>query len=241
MKTTALEGAFDGVEEISGEEAFAEISKLCTARAGIYRLLSRLYRIELDEAGLDELRSAKFPASTGNEKVDAGYRLIAKYLSNVWESTLTELAIDYARVFIGHGIDAFSAAYPYESVYVSEKRLLMQAARDEVVAIYRAAGLDKCETWKEGEDHVALELEFMQVLCTRTVGALERGDECEAMRLLGNQRSFLGNHLASWVPMMTSDMRKFAKTGLYLGLADLTDGFLESELAFLDDVLREED
>ena len=30
----------------------------------------------------------------------------------------------------------------FESVYTSEKRLLMQEARDEVLAIYRSAGLD---------------------------------------------------------------------------------------------------
>ena len=81
----------------------------------------------------------RFPASTGNKNVDEGYRLMAKFMSNVWENSLTDLAVDYVRTFIGHGVDAFSAAYPFESVYTSEKRLLMQEARDEVLAIYRSA------------------------------------------------------------------------------------------------------
>ena len=145
------------------------------------------------------------------------------------------------RTFIGHGVDAFSAAYPFESVYTSEKRLLMQEARDEVLAIYRAAGLDKQDSWKEGEDHIALELEFEQILANRTVEALERGDEDEAFSLLTTQKNFLDDHLAAWAPMMTSDMRRFAKTDLYRGLAHLTDGFLSTDRAFLADVLADND
>ena len=145
------------------------------------------------------------------------------------------------RTFIGHGVDAFSAAYPFESVYTSEKRLLMQDARDEVLAIYRAAGLDKKESWKEGEDHIALELEFEQVLANRTTEALKRGDEDEAAALLTTQQNFLNDHLISWVPMMTADMKRFAQTDLYQGLAYLTDGFLETDRAFLEDVLTEEE
>lgn len=37
--------------------------------------------------------------------------------------------------------------------------------------------------------------------------------------------------------MMTSDMKRFAQTDLYRGLAYLTDGFLQTDEAFLADVL----
>ena len=154
-----------------------ELIKLIEQRAATYSLLSRLFRVEIDQQLLDELHGMRFPASTGNADVDEGYLRLAKYLSNTWENSLTDLAVDYTRVFIGHGVDAYSAAYPFESVYTSEKRLLMQDARDEVLAIYRSAGLDKKNSWKEGEDHVALELEFEQVLANRTAEALRKGDE----------------------------------------------------------------
>jgi len=180
----------------------------------------------------------RFPAATGNSQVDEGYRLIATFLSNTWGNTITDLAIDYVRTFIGHGVDAFSAAYPYESVYTSEKRLMMQDARDEVLAIYRSQGLDKQETWKEAEDHLALELEFMQILANRTVDALKAGDEDAAIELLTTQKNFLEDHLMAWVPMMTSDMRRFAKTDLYRGLASLTDGFMTVDFEFLQDLLQ---
>ena len=76
--------------------------------------------------------------------------MICGYLSQADGTVLTELAVDYVRAFIGSGNDGFSAAYPYESVYTSPKRLMMQDARDEVLVLYRAFGLDKQESWKEG-------------------------------------------------------------------------------------------
>lgn len=210
-------------------------------RRATYQFLSRLFRTEVDQELYDTLVSMRFPANTGNPLVDEGYRMICGYLSQASGDVLTELAVDYVRAFIGSGNDGFSAAYPYESVYTSPKRLMMQDARDEVLVLYRAAGLAKQESWKEGEDHIALELEFEQILANRTVEALERGDEDEAFSLLTTQKNFLDDHLAAWAPMMTSDMRRFAKTDLYRGLAHLTDGFLSTDRAFLADVLADND
>lgn len=233
--------ALETADNAADEATMADLIKLNQQRAATYGLLSRLYRVEIDEDLLEELRSMRFPTRTGNNEVDEGYRLIATYLSNAWDNSVTDLAIDYVRVFIGHGVDAFSAAYPFESVYTSEKRLLMQEARDEVLALYRAAGLDKQDSWKEGEDHIALELEFEQILANRTVAALEHNDEDEAYALLTTQKNFLDDHLAAWAPMMTSDMKRFANTDMYRGLAHLTDGFLATDRAFLADVLTDEE
>ena len=41
------------------------------------------------------------------------------YLKRAWDDSVTELAIDYVSTFIGHGVNGYSAAYPYESVYTS--------------------------------------------------------------------------------------------------------------------------
>lgn len=216
-----------------------QITSIMDERAATYDLLGRLYRVEVDEALLAELKGREYPTSTGNEAVDRGYALIVGYLGNVWENSLTELAVDYVRVFIGHGMDMYSAAYPYESVYTSKKRLLMQEARDEVLALYHAAGIVKDESWKEGEDHIALELEYMRILARRTSEALRDGDESKALDLLKSQANFLEDHLGAWAPMMTADMKRLAKTDLYLGLAWLTEGFLAEDHAFLGDLISE--
>ncbi|MCD8317008.1 MAG: molecular chaperone TorD family protein [Eggerthellaceae bacterium] len=216
---------------------YDELIQITQQRASTYALLARLYWVEVDEDFLNELKGMRFPVSTGNKDVDEGYKRIADFMSNLWENTLTDLAVDYVRVFIGHGIDAYSAAYPYESVYTSEKRLLMQDARDEVLMIYRSQGLQKTESWNEGEDHIALELEFEQVLCNRAVEALQADDEDKAHDIFTTQLNFLEDHLLNWVGMMTRDIKKFAKTELYDGLAYLTDGFLRVDHEFLQDLL----
>ena len=208
-----------------------------TRRARTYGLLARIFRVEVDGKFLEELRHLKFPTSTGNEHVDYGYRIMYNYLKGTWEDTLLDLARDYARTFIGHGNNGRSAAYPFESVHTSEKRLLMQDARDEVLAIYRANLLKKGEEWNDCEDHIALELEFMQVMSERTAKALKEGKEDEAVEMLKTQRAFVGQHLANWVPMFVSDIKYFSQTDLYIGAGELLLGFVQTEVEALDDLL----
>ena len=139
------------------------------------------------------------------------------------DQAVTGLAVDFVRVFIGFGNDGHSAAYPYESVYTSEKRLLRQGAKGEVAKFMRESGVKVKPSWHEGEDHLACELEFMQELCLRDGGWLEA------------QHEFVSRHLAAWVPLFAQDMRRFAKTSFYLGLADLLEGFVMCDLAFLEE------
>ena len=217
----------------------AELIALLEQRSATYAFLARLFRTEIDQKLLDEMHAMLYPRATGDENVDKGNLYIATFLSNLWADSLTELAQDFTRTFTAIGMDAYAAAFPYESVYTSEKRLLMQASRDEVLAVYRAYGIDKGD-WTEAEDHIALELEFMQILSDRAAQALRSGDEDSAYDLLVTQRNFVEDHLVSWVPMMTADMHKYAKTKMYQGLAYLAEGFLDTDYAFLKDLLVEE-
>ena len=214
-----------------------ELVDFMTRRARTYGLLARIFRVEVDGKFLEERRHLRFPTSTGNEHVDYGYRTMYNYLKGTWEDTLLDLARDYARTFIGHGNNGRSAAYPFESVHTSEKRLLMQDARDEVLAIYRANLLKKGEEWNDCEDHIALELEFMQVMSERTAKALKEGKEDEAVEMLKTQRAFVGQHLANWVPMFVSDIKYFSQTDLYIGAGELLLGFVQTEVEALDDLL----
>ena len=230
-----------GAAADEGQLSLEEFAGVNERRAKSYALLARLFAKEVDQELLDRLHGTRFPVATGNGLVDEGMRLIAGYLSNVWGGTLQELAVDYVHCFIGSGMDAFSAAYPYESVYTSPKRLMMQEARDEVLAIYRSQGLEKSSTWKESEDHVAAECEFMATLAGRTADACRAGDEDAVARLLETQLNFLDDHLYAWTGMMTADMRGYARTDFYKGLAAYTDGFLASDRDLLRDVLGVED
>lgn len=215
--------------------AEADESSLCLADsfeadAFAFSMLSRMFVSEIDAEYLNELVGMLYPVSSGNDRMDEGYRMLATYLSNVWEDSLTDLAVDYSRCFVGNGYDGHSAAYPFESVYVSEKRLLMQEARDEVLAIYRACGVKKLDKWKQAEDHVGVELEFATLLCRRTADYLRAGNEAAAMEQIKTLHNFLEDHLCPWVPMLAEDMRSFARTDFYQSLSYLVEGTLEDEL-----------
>lgn len=215
---------------------FKDIMELMKKRAATYGLLARLYRVEIDREALDQLQSMRFPTGTGNKLVDDGYKQLYDYLKGAWDESITELAVDYARTFIGHGVNGYSAAYPYESVYTSERRLMMQEARAEVLQTLRENNL-KRDRWNEGEDHIAIELEFMQRISTRTRESLSTGDEDGAIRHLQTQQDFINDHLLNWFPMLYSDMKKYAKTDFYQGLADLTRGYLEEDRTLLQELL----
>lgn len=207
------------------------------AAASTYGLLARLYLEEPCEGFIEELRGIRFPASTGSDFVDKGYHLIATYLSRVGSAAQSELAADYCRTFIGNGTDSYAAAYPVESVHVGRKRLLMQAARDEVLAVYRAYGLQKSGYLKDGEDHIAYELEFMQFLADRCAAVLREGDEKQAESLIQAQLNFLDDHLLNWVGKLTKQMRHFAQTDFYQGASYLTFGYLKESRAALAEIL----
>lgn len=214
-----------------------DLVELMSARAQGYGMLARLLRVEIDAPTLKELQGMRFPTATGNAKADEGYRQMFEYLRRAWDDSITELAIDFVRTFIGHGVNGYSAAYPFESVYTSERRLLMQEARAEVLAAFRENNLKK-DRWTEGEDHIALELEFMQRLSLRTAEAIAAENNDEAIELVRRQYAFLQDHLLNWVPMFVSDMRMFAKTLFYQGVAQLLMGFLEEDEAVLTALLE---
>ena len=198
----------------------ATVIQLLEQRNATYKFLSRLFKIEVDQEFYDFLCSMKYPR-TGNANVDAGYQKIVKYLSTPRTGVLTDLAVDYTRTFIGAGNDGYSAAYPFESVYTSPKRLLMQGARDEVLVIYRANGIDKNDSWKEGEDHIALELEFLQIIGERLLEAYKADEDQKVDSLLATQYHFLHDHLLAWYPMMAADIERFSKTDFYKGLGEI--------------------
>ena len=221
---------------VEGNEKLAQIADLMDMRARTYGMLARLFRVEVDKETLDEMRGMRFPTATGNDLVDAGYRQLYTYLRGAWEDSIRELAVDYVKCFIGHGVNGYSAAYPYESVYTSERRLMMQEARAEVLQVMRDNEF-KRDRWNEGEDHIALELEFMQRMALRTEEDLRAGEEDAAAEKLETQRAFVNDHLLNWLPMLVGDMQQFAQTDFYKGLGNLTLGFAQQDAETLDELL----
>lgn len=235
MERAVAEAAAETAEAAGG---YAEVAEAMRGRAAMYGMFAHLYRKEVDKDILGQMQQMRFPTATGNKYVDEGYRDLYRYLRTAWDDSLRELAVDYVRTFIGHGVNGYSAAYPYESVYTSERRLMMQEARAEVLKVFRENHL-KRDRWTEGEDHVSIEFEFMQRMALRTAEALERGDEDEAVAELRTQLSFIDEHLLNWIPMFVTDIMQFSQTSFYKGLGKLTLGYLETDRDLVQELLED--
>ncbi|MDL2060178.1 hypothetical protein MUN46_009545 [Mesosutterella sp. AGMB02718] len=90
-----------------------ETELILANREGLYRFLGRLYRSEVDAPLWEAVRKMAFPESTGNAALDEGYGRMRKYLASPGEDPVTDLAVDYARIFLAAGI--YEGARPSRS------------------------------------------------------------------------------------------------------------------------------
>jgi anaerobic sulfite reductase subunit A len=217
--------------------SLSEYSALLSNRENLYRFFARLYRSEVDAPLFEHLSTMGFPAECEESELAEGYKMFAAYLRKPGEDPLTDLAVDYAKVFLGAGIYESEAAYPYESVYTNKERLIMQEARDQVLEIYRAHGLDRIESLEVPEDHLALELEFMAHLCRKAIDAIEAENWAQVAASLQDQKYFLAQHLGNWTPEFCSDILKYAETDFYKAVSKITTGFLHMDQAIIANLL----
>ncbi len=115
----------------------------------------------------------------------------------------------------------------------------MQEARDEILAAYRAEGLDRADEFNEPEDHIALEFEFMAYLCQNTLDALQKPEDEKALDYLEKQKTFLEEHILNWVPDFCRDVEQLAQTDFYKAASKITQGYLHLEHAMIGELLRE--
>ena len=198
-------------------------------RENMYRLLARLYRSEVDAGLLATLQTLTFPEKVENDLLSSGYRRFAEYLAEPGADPLTDLAVDYARVFLAAGVAKGVMAIPCESVYTSREHLLMQDAWEAVRKIYAEHGIGKTVDDGLYEDHIALELDFMAHLTALAETAAKANDIRQLAELLAQARQFLKNHLLNWIAPFAADVRKTATSSFYLALVDMTEGFLNIE------------
>jgi anaerobic sulfite reductase subunit A len=230
-----------------GEDKMINMSAIMKYRASYYQMLSRLYEKEISEGLLSQLAGMSYPDDIEQPQMKEGYELLAGFFQSVAAkkeagtadagseiSLLDELASDYAKVFLAAGEVKGNAAFPYESVYTSKSKLVMQEAWEEVTAIYAERGLGLVAEQSDiKEDHIAIELKYMAYLCG------QYGKE-ETESLIAEQKSFLEKHLLNWVGKLEEDILQYARSDFYKGVGKLTLGYLTYDAELLDELLSED-
>lgn len=218
-------------------ELAENLIEFCENRGRVYALLSRCYETEVDAAFTEEL-AGEASLDSDDPALAEGFAALQADLAGCDEGALERLAVVFDRAFFGMGPRTAQKAFPYESVYTSEGGLMMQDAYAEVLHVYRAAGFAKDPGFKEPEDHLAVELAFMALLCGRAVEALRAGDGDGAERHLRAQLSFAREHLLNWIDRFCADVRKAAEDGFYFDLATFTEAYLRADEAALAEVVE---
>lgn len=133
------------------------------------------------------------------------------------QKNLEELLWEYTRLFIG---PYRLPCPPWESVYTSPKRLMMQDAADQVNRLYKEAGLT-INTDEVMPDHIGAELNFLAVLLQKTYSQTEKD-----FYIVIAER-FLAEHLLKWLPNFVKDLEDAAETPLYKALAGATRNVID--------------
>ncbi len=120
---------------------------------------------------------------------------------------------EYTRLFVG---PYKLPCPPWESVYTSPKRLMMQEAADQVRQLYAEAGLVVSSAGVM-PDHIGAELNFLALLLQRIYSETAAKDTY--LRLT---ETLLNEHLLKWMPDFTRDMEEAAETSFYKELARAT-------------------
>jgi len=224
---TQKEKEMDVIDKIVDFELATRHADKAEERKLMFLALSRLYFVEMTTEVLNEMR---LDAPLFGKHFESFHQTL---LTGETEKLRRELAADFAALFLG--LSARPVA-PYESVYTSDEKLLMQEAYSAVLEAYQAEGLHPSELKSVGflpQDHISYEFEFMAALCQESATLFESGNTKQGIRSLKKQRSFLEEHILKWVPQMCDDVLKQAKTSFYQGVATLTKSFLEEEKEYL--------
>lgn len=192
---------------------------LMEERASSYLLFSALFYQEATKEFFEQLLGS--------------YREVgpfAGYLDSVAGKDAQELLAssksEYAALFLGMSA---KPVFTSESVYLSENHCLMQEQRDEVLALYRSTGFVPDASFREPEDHIAVELSFMAQLCALAMESVKEGDADAAEEHMGRQKEFFEGHLGKWAFEFCGAVRQHNRANFYRAVADLFEEFMKTE------------
>lgn len=199
-------------------------SKARTAmeRSGLYGFLASVFRTEPTPALVGEIRKAAF----GGALKAVGVDLIDSLSGRSDEDLVEELAVEYARLFLGPG----PHTTPYAGIYLGgDGASLWGPETVWVKRFIEDAGFDYRPDFHGLPDHIAVELEFMQEMTSREARALEQGNVAEARPFVETEAVFLTRHMARWVPKFCAKTTSQAPLPFYREMAALTVDFILSE------------
>jgi TorA maturation chaperone TorD len=189
----------------------------------IYNLLRQVF---LKEPSKEIILALPDELPDESEEINAGIKLMAsavKKNKDRLDAWLEELAIEYARLFIG---PQNPPAVPYASFYLSESHSLMSDETIDVRRRYLEAGMAVKELYSIPDDHAGIEFEFIYYLTQRIIELFEKGQREESTRLYETRSDFIKEHMFKWMPLFTNKIYESTTEDFYKGLSMLSSSVL---------------
>ena len=118
---------------------------------------------------------------------------------------------------------------PYELEYGRSEIIQQTSFLADVTGFYAAFGMEVHQDTDDRADHVAVESEFMKLLCAKEAYAIEQRSADHVDICITAQRDFLKDHLARWLPAFTHRVRRADPQGFYGALAGFASTYVAAE------------
>lgn len=200
MKGLAGDLGFDGSPFQWNEERRARLrAELDAWYARAYGLTRDELRYILDPADVmgEDYPSETFREGGGARDLRGPWRRLAAAHAGRSAADLVE---ERVRVF-GHAVRG--PCPPYELEYGPEHFLGKSHRMGDAAAFLRAFGVEVAGTARERPDHVAVEAEFLSLLCLKRALAEGRGEGERASVCRDAERLFLEEHLGRFLPALS--------------------------------------
>ncbi len=192
-------------------------------REFLYALYSRVFMKEVDANFLKILENKDIQEFFPNFTEWDLYKTLPQE-----ELMQSHLHVDFAEISLVNLI-------PYESFYVREDGMIESGGDNPVFKFYEEFDfiIEKDKARVLSPDHIGVELEFMYMLCTAQLKALEEGDDTSAKEIANIQKSFMQTHILKWMPLYLMNVKNEAQTPLYHDSAMTGLEFILSDYEYL--------
>lgn len=156
----------------------------------------------------------------------------AKGLFDAFEAAYEGLETTYRQLF---GLTAVSQRCPpCEVEYEPNTEVAYRSQRlADVAAFYQAFGVQVSTRAGERLDHITIEAEFLYLLLSKEVAALQAGNQEGAEVCREARRKFFQEHMGWWLPAFSRLLSRVAPPGYYQELSSLTASMSALERASL--------
>lgn len=148
--------------------------------------------------------------------------MLRQTLHRLTDTPRSELKLEYTRLFE-------STNGPLQICETSALEQVDRAGeivRREILRMYDSFGYTLPDPHPLAPDHLSVELEFMQVLCTKEALAVDADGRLAAQR---TQHQFLSEHLMRWVPAVVEQTVSHDADSIYALVLATLDIFLTAD------------